>query len=319
LSTAQKLTIPIQSIHHREYIAVTSEMTGTTIILITMIMLGSCHGFSVSPKAHGTKILQGSRTWGSTLLFAKVLPQDLDESIPISDRLPEKILKEIALEAEECQKRHEEHETNQGWTNVLTTPFHVLARQSSHNEIQAGMFDDTPPIDELISDKFLNQIALDAEPHFNEHFSMVDDTTPIDELLPQAFFVEIALKAEGLRGRKKQYKNQMLTPPFNVPASKTGHSSKQASMVDDVPVEELLSDEFMTEIALEAEEKQYENHMLTPPFNVPASKTGHSSKQASIVDDVPVEELLSDEFMTEIDLEEAQAALDAERSDGYMI
>jgi hypothetical protein len=285
-------------------------MTGTTIIiLITMIMLGSCHGFSVSPKARGTKILQGSRTWGSTLLFAKVLPQDLDESIPISEILPDKMLKEIALEAEECQERHEEYETN-----VLTPPFHVLVRQSSHNEMQADMVDDTPPIDELISDKFLNQIALDAEPHLNEHFSMVDDTTPVDELLPQTFFVEIALKAEGLRGREKQYENHMLTPPFNVPASKTGHSSKQASMVDDVPIEELLPDEFMTEISLEAEEKQYENHMLTPPFNVPASKSGHSNKQASMVEDVPVEELLSDEFMTEIDLEAEQAELD-----GYMI
>jgi hypothetical protein len=80
----------VEIIHHRENIAVTSEMTGTIIILITMIMLGSCHGFSVSPQARGTKILQGSRTWGSTLLFAKVLPQDLDETIPISEILPEK-------------------------------------------------------------------------------------------------------------------------------------------------------------------------------------------------------------------------------------
>jgi hypothetical protein len=223
-------------------------MMGTTIVLMTIILLGSCHGFSVSPKARGTKILQGSRTWGSTLLLAKVLPQDLDESIPISEILPEKFLKEIALEAEDCQERREEYETN-----VLTPPFHVLARKSSHNEKQAGMVDDTPPIDELISDKFLKQIALDAELQFNEHFSLVDDTIPVDELLPQKFFVEIALKADGLRGREKQYENHMLTPPFPVPASKTGHSSKQASLVDDVPVEELLSDEFMTEIELEAE------------------------------------------------------------------
>jgi hypothetical protein len=99
----------------------------------------------------------------------------------------------------------------------------------------------------------LKQIALDAELQFNEHFSMVDDTIPVDELLPQKFFVEIALKADGLRGREKQYENHMLTPPFPVSAPKTGHSSKQASMVDDVPVEELLSDEFMTEIALDTE------------------------------------------------------------------
>jgi hypothetical protein len=224
-------------------------MTGSTIILVTMIMLGSCHGFSVSPQARGTKILQGSRTWGSTLLFAKVLPQDLDENTPISEILPEKILKEIALEAEECQERHEEYETN-----VLTPPFHVPARQSSHNEKQAGIVDDTPPIDELISDKFLKQIALDAEPHFNEHFSMVDDTIPVDELLPQKFFEEIALKAESPKGRMEQYENHMLTPPFHVPSSQTGHSSKQASMVDDAPLEELLSDEFMTEIDLEAEQ-----------------------------------------------------------------
>ena len=222
-------------------------MTGSTIILVTMIMLGSCHGFSVSPQARGTKILQGPRTWGSTLLFSKVLPQDLDETIPISDILPEKILKEIALEAEECQERHEEYETN-----VLTPPFHVPPRQSSHNEKQAGIVDDTPPIDDLISDKFLKQIALDAEPHFNEHFGMVDDIFPVDELLPQKFFAEIALNAESLKGRVKQYENHMLTPPFHVPASKTGHSSKQARMVDDIPVEELLSDEFMAEIALDA-------------------------------------------------------------------
>jgi hypothetical protein len=224
-------------------------MTGTTIILITMIALfGSCHGFSVSPRAHGTKILQGSRTWGSTLLFAKVLPQDLDETVPISDLMPERFLKEIALEAEDCQERLEEFEAH-----MLTPPFRVPPRQSSRNEKQADMVDETPPIEELISDKFLKQISLDAEPPFNEHFGMVDDTIPVNDLLPQEFFKEIALKADGLRGRQKRYENHMLTPPFHVPASKTGHSSKQASMVDDVPVEELLSDEFMTEIDLEAE------------------------------------------------------------------
>jgi hypothetical protein len=140
---------------------------------------------------------------------------------------------------------------------VLTPPFHVRARQSSHNEKQAGMVDDTPPINELISDKFLKKIASDAEPHLNEHFTLVDDTIPVDELLPQKFFVEIALKAEGLK-RRELYENHMLTPPFHVPASKTGHSSKQASMVDDIPVEELLSDEFMTEIDLKAEQAAFD-------------------------------------------------------------
>jgi hypothetical protein len=226
-------------------------MTGTTIILITMIMLGSCHGFSVSPNARGTKILQGSRTWGSTLLFAN----DLD-IIPISEILPEKMLKEIALEAEDCQEREEEYEEYEA--HMLTPPFHVPARQSSHNEKQAGMVDETPPIDELMSHKFLKQIALDAEPPFNEHFSMVDDTIPVDELLPQEFLKEIALKAECLKERETPYENHMLTPPFHVPISKIGHSSKQASMVDDVPVEELLSDEFMMEIDLEAEQAAIE-------------------------------------------------------------
>jgi hypothetical protein len=322
-------------------------MTGTTIILITMIMLGSCHGFSVSPKARGTKILQGSRTWGSTSLFAKVLPQDLDESIAISEILPKKLLKEVALEAEDCQGKHEEYETQ-----VWTPPLHVPARQSSHNENQAAMVDESLPIDELMSDAFLKEIALDAEPSFNEHLSMVDDTIPVDELLPQAFFKEIALKAEGLRGREKQYENHMLTPPFHVLARQSSHNGKQAAMVDEtLPIDELMSDAFLKEIALDAEpsfnehlsmvddttpvdellpqeffeeialevedlreqEEKYENDVLTPPFfAVTASKTGHSSNQdSSMVDDVPVEELLSDEFMTEIDLEAEQAAFDA--------
>lgn len=221
----------------------------STTIIFAMIMLGSSRGFSVSPRACGTKILQGSRTWGSTLLFATIPPQDLDDIIPITDFLPDKILKEIALEAEACQERLEEYETN-----MLTPPFHVPARHSSHNEKQAGMVDDTARVDELISDNFFEQVALDAEPQFNEQFSMVDDTTPVDELLPQKFFEEIALKAEGLRGREKEYENHILTPPFSVPASKNGHNSKQASMVDDIPVEELLSEEFMMEIDLLAEQ-----------------------------------------------------------------
>jgi hypothetical protein len=231
-------------------------MKGTPMMLI--LVLRSCRGFSVLPKAPGTKIHQGSRTWSSTLLFGKVLPRGFNnENIPITDILPEKLLKEIVLEAEERQERREEYETH-----MLTPPFRVPAPQSSHNQNQVGMVDETAPLDELISKEFMKEIALNAEPPFYANFqsgptskqaSMVDDTIPIEELLPEEFMKEIALKATNIKGRRGNF-NERYIPPFRGPASKTGHSSKQASMVDEeVPVEELMSDEFMAEIDLEAE------------------------------------------------------------------
>jgi hypothetical protein len=79
-----------------------------------------------------------------------------------------------------------------------------------------------------------------------------DVDMPADELLTEGFMTEIACKAEGLRGRNPEVDDRSLIPPFH--AHKADASKvKETTMVDETPVDELLTEAFLSQIDLDAE------------------------------------------------------------------
>jgi hypothetical protein len=91
----------------------------------------------------------------------------------------------------------------------------------------------------------------------------------------------------------------------------------------DVPVDEILTQDFMTEIACKAEglrgrNPEVDDRSLIPPFHLRKANTPHT-EDYTMAEPTPVDELLSEAFFSEIDMDAELSALKSGRNDGNMI